>query len=307
MTFIVRKIRLTFILGTGSFGETGRNTVTVEGLRVQAHIIKTGATAMGEAQLRIHGLTPTLLNALTSIYTVTQLQRRNTIIVEAGDDVVGVRKVFEGGITVAQADLNQQPDSVLNIIAHAGLIFCVQPKSEGVDAFIGYTSYPAPATVDTILSAMAPQMGLRFENNGVDKTLDTPYFKGAIREQVLAVIAAASCEWNNGDDGVLAIWPKGGHRAKIVDVPIISPETGMIGYPAYSNLGLMVRTLFNPNIVFGGQIEVKSSIPQANYRWNVYGLSYQLESETPGGAWLTEIHGFSVDAVTGTSPVTVPK
>jgi hypothetical protein len=227
------------------------------------------------------------------------LTRQNTVIIEAGDDISGMQQVFSGGITVAQADLNQQPDSVLNVVAHAGLIYALQPNATGTDVFTGYTSYPASATIDTILSALAPQMNLSFENNGVDKTLDTPYFKGTIRDQVLAVIAAAGCEWNNGDGGVLAIWPRGGSRTKLTTttIPLISPETGLIGYPSYSNLGIMVKTIFNPSIVFGGQIKVKSSQIQANYVWNVYGLSYDLESETPGGAWLTEVHGFSTAAV----------
>lgn len=297
MSFAIRKIRLTFILGTGTFGETGQNVVVVEGLRVQAHIIKTGSMAMGEAQLRVHGLPPIVLNTLTAIYTVTQLARQNTVTIAAADDLGAYREVFSGGITVAQADLNQQPDSVLNVIAHAGLIFSLQPTSNIQDVFTAYTSYPAPATVDAILSSLAPQMNLSFENNGVEKTLDTPYFTGTIRDQILLVIDAAGCEWNNGDGGVLAIWPRGGHRTKITNIPVISPETGMVGYPSYSNIGVMVRTLFNPNIVFGGQIEIKSSLQQANHIWNVYGLSYTLESETPGGAWFTEVNGFSTAAV----------
>lgn len=304
MSFAIRRIRLTFALGQGTFGQTGQNIVTVSGLRVQANILKTGAYAMGEAQLRIHGLTPTVLNALTAIYTTPQLLRQNTVIIEAGDDIVGMHTVFTGGITLAQADLNQQPDSVLNVIAQAGLIYTLQPPSYTQGTYQAFSSYQGPTTVDSILRSLAAQMGLGFENNGVNVTLAKPYLKGSIRDQVLSVISTAGCEWNNGDGGILAIWPRGGNRSLNGPVPVISPENGMIGYPSYSNMGLKVRTTFNPNIIFGGQIEVKSSLPQANYIWNVFGLSYILESEVPNGRWETEINAFSTAAIAGATAYT---
>jgi hypothetical protein len=67
MAFVRRKINLTLELGTGAFGESGTNTVTVSGLRVQANIEHAGGVSMGVASVRIHGLTQSLMNQLSSV------------------------------------------------------------------------------------------------------------------------------------------------------------------------------------------------------------------------------------------------
>jgi hypothetical protein len=284
MSFVKRAITVVFTLGTGNFGETGSNQVTVTGLRISAKILKTGAAAMSECQLRIFGLTPTIYNALTAIYPITQALRRNQITVLAGDDVSGMAVVFIGQIIMAQIDLNSPPDSVLNVIAQTGLLQAVKP--------IPPTSYPKGASVASVMASLAIQMGLEFENNGVKAILPKSYFPGTARQQALACVEAAGIKWNGGDDGVLAIWNSGGHRGTFI--PLISPDSGMIGYPAYSNIGLAVKTIYNPNVQYGGQIKVQSSIPQANGFWTVFGLSHSLESEMPHGQWSTDIQGFSL-------------
>jgi hypothetical protein len=300
MTYAIRAIRLTFQLGQGNFGTASQKTVVISGLRVQANIVKTGSMAMGEAHLRIHGLTPNVLNALTAIYTVPQFIRQNTVTIEAGDAISGYATVFTGGIVVAQADLNQQPDSVLNVVAQAGLIWHVSPAD--------HTSYPGEVSIDTVLMDLVGRMNLitadmpnskiTYKNYGVTGTLSTQSLRGSLRDQVLQAIQAVGCDWNGLDGNVLAITPKNGNvQPSDRKIPIISPNTGMIGYPAYSSIGVMVKTIFNPNILFLGQIQVESSLKQANYVWTVFGLSYDLESETPNGQWFTEVHGFSTQAI----------
>ena len=295
MSYAIRRIRLTFNLGTGNFGESGSSQVVLQGLRVQCHITKTGNVAMGEAQIRVHGLTQEHLNQLTSIYQAPQLLRKNTVTVEAGTDYINnMAVVFTGGITVAQADIANQPDSVLNVIAQAGLIYKVKPLSQTSAS----ASYPKSATIDSILKPLATLMGLDYYNAGVQFSLNTQYLHGSILDQVQQVIQAAGCKWNNGNNNVLAIAPNNSSIQKYFGgkAPVITPDTGMIGYPAYSSLGIMVRTLFNPNINLMGEVQVVSSLPQADYIWIVYGLSYNLESETPNGQWYTEVLGFSAEA-----------
>ena len=96
MTFIRRKIDLTFQLGTGSFGLMGYNVVTLSGLRVQCSILKTNGPSLGEAHLRVYGLTPSLLNELSALNQADMAARQNRIIVKAGDEKMGMATVFEG-------------------------------------------------------------------------------------------------------------------------------------------------------------------------------------------------------------------
>src|SRR6516164_306988 len=291
MSFTKKKITLIFTLGQGQFGQTGSNTVTVEGLRVSCQIVKTGSAAMSQANIRIFGLTPTVYNSLASIYPVNLGIQRNTVTVQAGDDVNGIATVFIGQITIAQIDLNSQPDSVMNIVAQTGLLQALTP--------IQPTSYPMGAAVATAMQSLATQMNLNFENNNVTAILPKSYFPGTARQQALAIVEASGIKWNGGDDGVLAIWKNGSSRGGVI--PIISPDTGMIGYPSYSNIGIGVRTSYNPNIQYGGQIQLKSTLQVAhlNGNWQVFGLTHMLESELPDGQWMTEIQGFSIGAANG--------
>ena len=64
----------------------------------------------------------------------------------------------------------------------------------------------------------------------------------------------------------------------------------MVGYPSVGvKNSIRLRTLFNPAIAFLSQIKVESVIGPANGTWTVNMLSHELESETPGGAWFTDL------------------
>ena len=292
MAYTKKKIDLIFQLGTGQFGETGSNTVTVTGLRVSAKIVKTGSAALNECQLRIFGLTPTVYNALTAIYPTVLGLQRNVVIVQAGDSAKNMSTVFIGQIVIAQIDLNSQPDAVMNVIAQSGLLQAIQP--------IPPTSYPEGFFVVTAMQSLATIMGLTFEPNDVNGVLPKSYFPGTARQQALAIVEAAGIKWNGGDDGVLAIWSKNGHRSGNA-VPTISYGVDMIGYPSYSNIGIGIKCLYNPNVQFGAQVQLVSSLQVKNLNglWTVFGLAHTLESEMPDGQWMTEIQGFSATAAAG--------
>ena len=284
MSFVRRKIELTFQIGEGTFGETNFNTVTVSGLRVKSVITKAGGASMGEAQLRVYGLTLSLMNQLSALNRANMVIRRNRLIIAAGDDEAGMSTVFDGQIALGQIDMSGMPDSALVVIAYAGLLDAVQP--------VAPASYPATVDAAVVMANLAKQMGYSFENNGVSVILATPYFQGTARDQAMRCADAANINWVI-DNGVLAIWPKYGTRGGTV--PLISPDTGMVGYPSYSEVGISVTTLFNPFINYGETVEVKSSLEFANGRWNVFNISHELESELPDGIWFTKFTGSPIN------------
>lgn len=77
--------------------------------------------------------------------------------------------------------------------------------------------------------------------------------------------------------------------ASVVGVPLVSPETGLVGYPMYDGVFLTLRTLYNPAIIPGGSIRVESSRDRASGTWQVLSMSHRLEAEKPGGAWFTTV------------------
>jgi hypothetical protein len=70
---------------------------------------------------------------------------------------------------------------------------------------------------------------------------------------------------------------------------LISPETGLVGYPAYTGQGIALRTLYNPSVGYGSEINVESILTPACGTWVVNRLAYDLESKVPDGNWFCDI------------------
>lgn len=274
MPLLRRLLNLTFTLGEGSFGESGANTIKVSQLRASAKILKAGGPSMGTAQLMIYGMTLDVMNKLSTLGMVPTLVRRNTVLVEAGDDVNGMGTVFLGTITNAYADFKGAPDVPFMVEAHTGLIESVATAQP--------TSFQGRTNVATAMSGFASKMQLSFENNGVDATLPASYFSGSYRDQMIACALAAGIQ-QVIDNGKLAIWKAGSSRGG--QIPDINPQSGMIGYPSYSSIGIQLKSVFNPNVGFGGRIKVTSDLKPACGEWIVYRLEYSLDSLVPGGKW----------------------
>ena len=283
MSFTRKRIDVTISLGTGTFGASGADTVTLSGLHVQAMIHATYGEAMPAAHVRVFGLPLEMLNQLTSIGLINSgVRLNNTMLVAAGDDETGLSTVYNGTIRESWANLDGMPESCLEIVGVAGLAASLKP--------VGALSVKGQADVATIMRGLADQMGFAFEPNGVQVQLANPYFPGTALAQAKACARAADI-WMTIDCGTLAIWPKDSGRAASGDIPLISVATGMRGYPRFSSNGIEVSTLFNPDIKPGGQVQVDSTLTMACGKWLVSDATHALESEMPGGAWFSRILG----------------
>lgn len=278
-------LELTITLGSGEFGENVGDTVTLSGFRMSADAINPGGDSMGRCQIRVFGLRADVMNKLTTIGSVnTAIKAKNKVLLVGGDDVGGMHFVFSGTILDAWADYNSAPDVAFNILAFAGLDAAVKP--------VGATSYKGGTDVSDILRDIAVnEMGLAFENNGVDVKLSSPYLSGTALTKVRAVAQAAGISWTI-DRGVLSVWPQSGARQGTP--PVVSSATGMVGYPSLSSKGMTVKMLFNPNVKLGGDIEVQSTIPMACGKWRVFNLAHNLSTETPDGPWFTTAETYNV-------------
>lgn len=282
MSFTRKRIEVTISLGTGEFGDSGANTVTLSGLRVQALIAVPGGDAMGTVQARVFGVPLAMANQLTTVGPInTAIRVKNSVLIAAGDDENGMQVVYSGTIGEAWGEYQDAPEVPLNIIGYAGLINAVKP--------VNAISFVGSADVAGIMEQLAGTMGLAFENNGVQVQLSNPYFPGTAYQQMRACARAADIECLI-DRGTLAIWPRTGSRSG--EVPLISMATGMRSYPRFSSNVLELSTLFNPSIKVGGNVLVQSALPVACGTWTVFQLSHALESEIPDGAWFTDFTAY---------------
>ncbi len=260
------------------FSQTGGDTASISDKRISVRIQNSGAPAGSTASLDVFGLDESLMNQLSTLGMVFNMVPKNTITIQAGDEQNGLSTVFVGTIMSGYADYNQAPNVPFHIEANSILADAVAPAN--ASSFTGSTS------VADIMGGFAKLMGLTFENNGVDTRLSNPYFAGNIRTQMRSCAEHANINAEIVDGNKLAIWPKGGSRTG-GDIPLISPGTGMILYPAFTQQGIMIRTLFDPKISFGGLIKVQSRVKAVNDvgQWAVNQLNLALDCQVPKGKW----------------------
>ncbi len=190
--------------------------------------------------------------------------------------------IFQGTIFHAWMDAQATPDVAFRVEAQAGLVEAMKP--------IAPTSVQGSGDTATIMGQLAKTMGLNFENNNVNVKLSNPYFHGTGRTQALHLAEAAGIEWII-DNGKLAIWNKG--QARSGAATMVSKDTIMVGYPGLTQWGVVVKTLFDPTLTYGGQIQVQSDITPACGMWIIYALEYDLASMMPHGPWFCLISACS--------------
>ncbi len=290
MSFVKRRIDLKFQLGQGSFGDDGFDTIELKGLRVSAELSTTGDVSFSQCNLRVWGMPLDVMNKLTILGVPKTTGRRNVVTVSAGDDDTGVSVVFIGTITEAWINAQGSPEVSFVVAATAGYIYALKP--------VAPTSYKGTVDAATIVRGIAAQMrpegatgefaplGLRVENTGVSVQLVNPYLSGSAMNQLRQVAKAGNFNLII-ENGVICIWPAGKVRGQ--EIPLISPKTGLVGYPDHTQAGIRIVSLYNPNLKFGVKVKVESALTPTVGFWSPYVVSHQLESEMPGGKWFTTI------------------
>ena len=283
--FNQKSLRVTLLLNekNPAFDKEGNNTIVFEGLRVIAQIQSGNGSVSPFAKIQIFNLNLNAINQLTKIKWNTDREGKfNFVKLEA--NIKGeYSTVYEGTIHFAYPNFGSVPDVVLTIdssIAMNHQINAVAP-----------TSYKGEVDVAQAINALCQQMGMRFENNGVNAKVNNPYLPQTALEQVRALCTATNTSLYM-DLNTIAITPQG--KAREVQIPVISPQSGLIGYPTpLMQGGVTFSCLYDPLLKFGGLVEIQNSlIEAANGRWIIRGLSLSLESGVPNGKWQADVQAF---------------
>jgi hypothetical protein len=302
--YIQRKIDVTFSLGTGDFGEAGQNLVTLRGYRCYVTVAKAAADAATTLSLRIWGMKFSQMQQLSTYGRKYEATRDNKIRIDAGDDVSGMKLVFNGTLLDAYFDGNSQPDVAFQVSASEAYVSAIKPAPP--------ISIAGAVDVSTTLKGLAAQMGVTFEDHGVDAKLRDVYYPGTALQQARRIVEHSGINWNGIENGTLAIWPRGQGR-EVGTIPLITPLSGLKDYPTFNQMGVIVSCLFRP-INIGQRVIVRSSLwdnnPGAQAQiWRVdphgersfypYTYTYILESEAPNGPWFTTFMATTVPMYSG--------
>ena len=289
-SFTQRALNITFQLTDGQFDEGG-NALFLENLRISAKISKAGGYDMGSLQASIYGMTESQMRQLSTLGNVpSAAAKKNSVTLQAGNvqtpDVFST--LFSGNIQDAYADFRGSPNVPFHILAQSGANASVVPTSA--------LSYKSGTDVAVILKSVADTIGVKFENSGVNTQLASPYFAGTPREQALAAVLAAGCEWNGIENGVLAIWPRGKGKDSTVD---IGPDSGLVGYPTFTSSGILIDMIIDTRITLGTKINLTTSLVPAQGLWYAYNIDVDAESQTPNGSWFMHVSASRSDLTVG--------
>ena len=283
-----------------TFAGTGSDTTTITDKRMSVRIQNSGAPSNSAAQVSIYGMTESTMNQLSTLGMVLNLVPKNILTIKAGDDAIGMTTVFRGTIVSAYADMAAAPDVPFILDCQSGLAEAtgnVQP-----------TSYRGSVPVSTIMSGFARQMNVGFENNGVEVTLMNPYYRGSVDAQLKQCARDANINAEIVNGNILAIWPRFGSRTTVTKIPLIAapPDGAMIGRPSFTQQGIMVRNIFNPEIAFGAKVEIRTreaALAKANGQWTIYKLDLALDAQMPKGQWSSTLYCYNQDSP---NPVIIP-
>lgn len=266
-----------------SFTEGGNTVKLPAGLRMSAYLQNAGGLSDGTMDLTIYGMTRSLMNQLSTLGIQVNLVPKNPITLTAGTQGK-MTTAFQGYIMSAYADWNASPEPAFLITAHTFGAWGAAPAEA--------SSFQGPADVATIMAGFATKMGMRFENSGVTTKLPSSYFPGSLRDQARKCVKDAGISWNNGELGLIAIWPKTGGRGGQVPVIAPPPKGSMIGYPTYTAYGIVLRNLYDPTIGLGQKVSVESSVLTTG-EWQVYSLAHHIEALVPNGKWESTVMGYN--------------
>lgn len=279
--FTEKALRVTIKLAEGQFSGTEENTVIIQDLPISAEITKQGGDSKNSAKVTIENLKLETVKQLTVLSFKRMETYKNIIQIDAGTKGAELTTVFIGEIT-----------SSIPKIDDSGVL------SLEIEALVGY--YPAliasapvsvqgTTTIDELMKGFAQEAEYEYENKGITGSVANSVFIGSPIAKARQLAKQADIDLII-DNQKFTIQPF--VAPKEDEPPLLSANTGMIGYPSFSTDGIEVNCLFNDKVKIGGYFKLESILPHASGEWQIVKVVHKLDAnQTSGGAWDTTVSG----------------
>lgn len=276
MAFTKKIIEVHITLANGEFSNH-TTTKIIRGLPITYESDQAGLPSRGTAKVRIYGIKLEDLEALTFLSFKPLYVNLNKIAVYAGDEETGLSLEFAGEITSSYPEYNNAPDVYLEIEAMSGYY-------SGMLAVPPYT-FKGSIPIATVIQTLSSQMGYTFVNEGETKQILNPYLEGSPVQKIIQLVKTHNLDVTISNNTVRLRASNVRRRVKVV----LSKDTGLLGYPSFTENGLRLRANYIPTLELGDVIEVESIVPRASGQWEVISFSNSLGSDTPDAPWFTNI------------------
>lgn len=274
MSFSIKTIRVTIHMASAVFGN-GNNTITIEGLPTTVSIDKPGGEDENKMICSVNGLKLEIMEPLTVLGFKPKTTFNNVITIEAGTKGETLATVFKGEISKAVPVFSDDGIATLEIEATTGNYPNKIPSPQ--------TSAKGDATVEELMQQFASEAGYSFQNEGVTSRVKNALFKGSPIVKARSLARQAGIELLI-DDQKFVILPLGGNRSGTI--PKFSKESGLLGYPSFTDDGIDARVLFDTRLDIGGLVEIDSLVPKASGIWKITKLTHDLQAyQSTASSW----------------------
>lgn len=245
-------------------------------------VIQQGGGVYGGAQVMIWGVPLASMNRIARLWAeplTPQVTDRVEIGVWDGQDFV---PIFDGLMMWSTIDASAMPDVKLVIEANSATQLAAVPVTP--------YSNPGPIALRDVLTSVAALGGMPLDySDAIGEILMTDVrARGTPLDQVTSIMSGYKS----------LVWYVNLQRLVVLanDAPIgadsirVAPDTGLIGWPAYSSSALQVSMLLNPKVRPGVTLEVISDFAfVTRTRWLAQVIRHEIDVNLPGGRWATSV------------------
>lgn len=304
LSFSRKQISVTFNIALPD-GTTKSLTLESD-YRIKAIVSHAGMSVGSELELEIWGMSLNDMNRLSYVANYPNVenprtvnQSNSTVIVRVGDYGKPLTTLFMGLLTEGYAALNGG-EPVFRAHAMTSLLLAAVVPDP--------ISYRGPRSVVSILSDICAAAGLQLiDHGGWDRhaTLTNHYAEGTTLQMIEKTIKACGGTYDLSDinaqqnnigssfKGVIHVWGPtygGATKSAAEDIlPLISVETGLVGYPTYNRAGVSFTCLLRPDIAYYQPIKLDGPYAPAGWVTDDNGLNQQGQKVSSGpwtGIWL---------------------
>lgn len=275
--FNKKEIYVSIVLAQGEF-ENGSNEITLPQVPIRITVNKTGGTELPKLTLDVDNLLLDTMQRLTVLAFKPLQSYKNMIQVQAGESGQAPDLVFQGEIISAVPVFDYSGTATFHIEASSGY-YPIQKTSKPV-------SVNTDTTIESLFKQFADEAGYSLENNGVTGSVRNSVFTGTPVQKArqLAKQTGVDLIIDNSSFVILPGYTANREGA----VPLLNKDSGLLGYPAFTNDGISAKCLFSPLLKIGGLVKIESIVPKASGVWRVTKVTHTLEAYSPSATeWTT--------------------
>lgn len=266
-------IRYEFINKTSSFDEAGNNKISISNVKSTVSLGSVIGRTGTSANVSLYGLSLDLIADLSGRADGNfQSTQKIDMAIYADESLV-----FYGAMTSSTANMNQAPEGVLMITATAN----AEMQSMPVSPF----SARGAQNLTDVISSICSAAGYTAEFKGMKgmKTSGSPHFEGSVFDQLHQICTGYGLAMQVSPPNKVSFWPSSAQRDEVI--PLVSKEYGLIGYPVFSNGGVMFQTQYSSLLIIGRYVDLKTEVPWASGRYKLVTVNHEISSWLPSGSW----------------------